>query len=1071
MIHKLSYFLSAFLFLTVVFADELKAQKTSRPMSVENQLLINRVTLNGRRMIQVMLACDRNQVEKVLLLVKRLGGKVHYIDRVVGYVRVKLPTERVLELALSPLIDAFQIASDAKPGWQHDELSRQQVEAQRNAERNSPIPVRSEERKSSLPVISAKTARQEGYTADDGMGIKKWLDDHPSFDGRGVTIALLESGQPEFSHPTIGTARTLGGREVNKLAGIINSVDQADYDDTRVTLNTEVVATSKWTRIGSRTFILPQSGKYLFGIFSINAGGNLVHQFGVLRSVETGEIWVDTDGDADFSNEKPVPSVDQKFEVRSLKLTSPRKTDLGFVVASDKTQSMLHIYCSRLRHQAMTLGIAAGSNNAEGYVSGVAPSARVLLVRIQASEEQLPAFVEGYLMTAARPDVDVLSDSWSAWALPATQRDFAGLIFRRIVTQYNKPIFHAAGNRMMQLSTASAFGDAFTVGGTLLPATFAAIYGRGQIPEAVVHPNTAIGPGDDGGLKPDFLAPEERIAASLCLRDEDFLLPRNQPVLKLPPCYMVSGGTSSSSPFAAGIAALLISAAKQSHIDYSVANLGRALRSSARFLPNQPAHEQGTGVLNIAGAWRELQLGVANPEITITSTTHNNPLILYSNAGSYGQGLYETEGWTAGSEGTRTLIIRRDAGPSAPTTYRISWTGNDGTFSTADSIELSPGKPVPLEIKISPKTATIHSAILNLHDPTSDAIVFRSLNTIVAPERLDARSRSAQFHGTVPLMQGQSNFWYVPRQTAALHFYLSVTRGAVRISIQPPLGIWTDNRMPSLSGTFTFTKGTHHFDFPNPSAGTWSLVVRNDTAWIEKDQKLVSTDDAEYSLKIRSLDASLATDKIKGTNLLIVNNADKLTDPVVRTSWGKLTEYKAAFSRNGIGKQFDINVAAGSSALIVDAKVMTKAGAQPASIQGLDLYLYECTTGQCFLSDLALPAADQQRLIVRNPPPGRWVAMVGSPRFPSVGFFAISGVVVSEKGSKSVPLRGALASGEKRTLPIDNGEHKPFPEAVRVYELFDEDLERSGSENPAGKTLDLSKFPLRHAALAIAVDR
>ena len=1054
--------------LTLSLIGVAMAQQVSRSLSVENQILLNRLTLSGHRTIQVMLACEPKRIDQVLAATRRLRGESRYVDRTIGYLRVELPLERFSALISNSLVDAFQIATEASTGWHHDIESREMARSTRDAEAKSPIPMPSTASKLTLPLIDPNTARQRGFTADDGMEIKKWLADHPTFDGRGVTIALLESAQPEFSHPSLGTARTLDGKEVSKLAGIISSVGSSDYDDTRVCLSTEIDGTSKWMRIGSRTYILPHPGKYLFGIFSLNAGGNLVQQFGIVRSLETGEIWVDTDGDADFSNEKPLASVDQKFDVRSLKVTAPRKIDLNFVIASDKND-LLHLYYTRYRHQAMTLGIAAGSANAASLSSGVAPSARVLLVRVDGTEDLLPAYVEGYLTTAARPDVDLMSDSWGIWMLPDTQRDFIGLIFGRIVKAYKKPIFHAGGNRMMQLNSVSPLGDVFTVGGMISPATFAAFYGGGQIPESIVHPSSSAGPGVDGAMKPDFLAPEEGIGAALCSRDDEFPLPKNEPKVKLPPCYQVSGGTSSASPFAAGIAALLISAAKQSHTDYSVENLGRALKNSARFLANQSAYEQGTGVLNIEGAWSELRRAIANPQITVTTSTNNYPLNPYSNSGKSGPGIYETEAWAAGSTGKRTLTLRRNAGSSTPTEYRISWTGNDGSFSTSKSIVLPLGQPVSLTVTISPRTATIHSAILNLHELTSDAIVSRTLHTIIVPERLNAASHSVSFNSRIGLMKESTHFWYLEKQTALLSFDLTVRRGAVRASIIPPHTM--DRHRKPLGGTFTFTKGTYHFDFVNPNAGTWNMIVRNDTAESEPDQKLVSTEEAEYSLTVSGHGASFAPGKTKPASKLIVNQGSKIAEPVVRQSWAKLTSYQSVFDPNGVRKGFEINVAPDSSALIVDAKIGGQTSNNAGSAQGLDLYLYECTTGECFLYDPARPAAEQKQIVVRNPVAGRWVAMVGAPLFPANGSFTVDAFVVAQKGSKTIILENPLAVGEERSLKIENAEPKPFAEAVHVYELFDEALERAQSEHPWGKKADLDKLQIRPAAIAIAIEK
>ena len=81
-----------------------------------------------------------------------------------------------------------------------------------------------------LPLLTAAQSTESGYTAVEDVGIREWRAEHPTFDGRGVTIALLETGTIEFEHPAFGPALTLDGKPVSKLAGIINALDPADMD-------------------------------------------------------------------------------------------------------------------------------------------------------------------------------------------------------------------------------------------------------------------------------------------------------------------------------------------------------------------------------------------------------------------------------------------------------------------------------------------------------------------------------------------------------------------------------------------------------------------------------------------------------------------------------------------------------------------------------------------------------------------------------------------------------------------------------------------------------------------------
>src|SRR5262249_19186752 len=128
-----------------------------------------------------------------------------------------------------------------------------------------------------LPLLTIADSRASGYTADEDAGVGSWLAEHPTYDGRGVTIALLESAQPAFAQAVFGGAKTLDGRYIPKIAGVLNGLAGDAPDDTRVTLDTEVSATGTWCRIGRRTYILPHPGTYRFGVFRVPADANVVH--------------------------------------------------------------------------------------------------------------------------------------------------------------------------------------------------------------------------------------------------------------------------------------------------------------------------------------------------------------------------------------------------------------------------------------------------------------------------------------------------------------------------------------------------------------------------------------------------------------------------------------------------------------------------------------------------------------------------------------------------------------------------------------------------------------------------
>ena len=1003
----------------------------AKRMSFHNRLLLNRAAVTGLSRIQVMLLTADGQLDATVRRVEEAGGRVRYVDEAVGYLRVEVSIDYLLDLVSRPAVVAYQIASLSRAAWYRDTPPRSNAEMFRELEA---APIGAQPADSlKLPELPVEHSRRPGFTADDDVGLRTWFASHPAFDGRGVTIAFLENAQPEFSHSIFSAA---GGP---KLAGILNAIDPDDPDDTRVELDTDVRAASTWSSVGGRTYILPRAGTFRFGQFALPAGPGLVHQFGVLRDGATGETWIDANGNGSFQDEAPVADVNTRVEVRTLKLRHPRDSDLSFVVAGSRRPNAVHIYVARGDHQTMTVSVAAGGRTGDGVSYGVAPGARVLLVRTDSAEYRLHHIVEGYLQAAARPDVDIIAAATGFELVPDTDGDFAGLFFTRLVTVWQKPIFQSAGNRQLWAGTANSLGSVFSVGGTLSPESFAAVYGGGSLDGLLVHPSSAAGPALDGRLKPDFLAPTHRIAAGLWRRPR-VAVPRNAPTHQLPPGHQISCCTSASSQFAAGIAALLVSGLRQERLSYSYARLSHALRAGSQFLETSPAHHQGNGVVNVNKAWDLLVRPVETPAIT-SSIDVVHPLAAYAANGEKGVGIFEWTGWTARTTGRRHLRLLRRSGGVEPLIYRVSWLGNDGTFSTAASVTLPLNTPVVLPIDITVRSAGAHSAILNFHD-SSGALVFRTQATIVAAELVDPRSQTLRLGGSVPLLRKATHYIAIPEGIESLAIDLEVVRGSAAVNLIPSHGLF-----PAYQGQIgpqngrTFTKGRYTVALPRPPAGTWTIDVSNTSIRRERDPSLVSAETVEYDLTVRLQRAALEVRPLgPSVNIDVENRGAGIRKPVVLTSPAIVRTQDARFPASGLPTVFPIDVPKGASTLIVEARGSST----------LEIYLYDCSSGECFSHNYTIPPALRQRLIVRRPSAGRWIAAVNaSPFFGAEGTFSIEHTIAGQAQRWSAAASTLRGVGERWTETIDLAASPMLPSGgsrVVLCEIVDGELERDEAE-------------------------
>ena len=1024
-------------------------------LSFSNRLLLNRAAVSGLHTIEVLLLVgptpSSGSVAHAAARVAALGGRVARTEPAIGYLRVEVPLANVVTLVRTPGIQAFQIASLSRGSWYRDGPPMRNAELMRSFEVTA-LDVREPKTTDPhLPLLPPRLSRQRGFTGDD-VGVGRWLDEHPTFDGRGVTIALVENALPSFTDPTVRAAKTLDGRDVPKIAGILNTADDTVADETRVRLDTSVRAAKAWTRVGSRTYVFPRPGAYRFGVYEVPAGTNLVHRFAVIEDEKTNEVWMDTNGDASFHDEAPLADVNQRFEPRFLTLRHPSSGRVAFVTARGRRPHVLHIYLSRGSHQSMTLSVAAGSWTDESLASGVAPGARVLLVRISSPEPALARMFEGFMEAAQRPDVDVISASQGTMLVPDTDADFSGVFFQRLEQVYRKPIFNSAGNRGPLVTSADA--SMLSVGGVLSPETWAALYGGRPLESLVVHPLSAAGPAIDGAIKPDFLAPVERISADLPWNSPLDVVPRNRPAHRLPAGYQISCCTSASSPYAAGVAALLISAARQSAISYRGDRLADALRFSARLIPGGPAHWQGHGLLDIAAAWRALTHPIDRPHIT-ASTRVVHPLAQYAARGEEGVGIVEFDGWTPGMSAIRMIVFTRHSGPEEPVTYPLAWAASDGSFSTPPSVTLPLRHAVQVPVRIEARSEGVHSGLLELRDAATGAPLFRTQATVVAAPRVHPGTGTLRRTGTLTHMSHRSHYVHVQPGSTAIAFELEVTRGVVNPSIVPSHGLFPSYYMHAYPmNVFYVGKGKYVVRVPNPQPGTWTFTLKATSTTgnlLPTNPVRPDDSDVDYALTVRIYDA-----------------ASVLTEPGLDIAPGYLTTHTGQFLASGLPNLFEIDVPRDAAALSLQLRTTS---VPPKA----ELYLYDCTTGECFSYNIGFPAAGAHTLVVRKPSAGRWIAAVNAAPFvaASPGAFVLDELVTIR-----TPVRRSSAVAREprsRWHAAIDGVAPPPPNQHRtpviVVERVDLAAERAETEFPWSTAPNYVTLRDRPIALGTAVYR
>jgi len=803
--------------------------------------LLVQARAKGEQHVMVIVATGKGDAKDVAAELGKLGANVAKRYDSIGYVRARVPVGSVEKAARLPGVTAV----DLNESIQLPDPTQDNKSGAKGAKAQA------------VAGPGAGTPAANPFMPTNETGAVKFKEQHPTWDGRGVTIGILDAGV-DLDNPALQTTTT-GERKVVDWFTATDPIFDPDGTWramlTTVSGPTFAFAGSEWTA---------PAGTYKINRFNeaitaggdsagdVNRDGDTTDLFGVLYDPVSHDIRVDTNQNFDFTDDAVMRPYKEKFDVGHFGTDNPAtavRDQMPFVVEYredvDTTPAGLpgvadfvNIGIVESAHGSHVAGITAANDMLGNSVfDGAAPGAKIVSGRAcnWTGGCTAAALMDGMADLVINRKVDVVN--MSIGGLPAFNdgNNARAELYNRLINDYGVQLVISAGNDGPGVNSVGDPGvatDVISVAASVSKETWLANYGSAVRVKNAMFNFSSRGPREDGGFKPNITAPGSAISTGPVWQPGG---PVAEAGYALPPGLLMPNGTSMASPQTAGAVALLLSAAKATDRGVSPAALRRALYSSAKWIDGVPAYAQGSGMVDVPGAWQLLRGGVQTRTYTSSAPVCTELSDFLTPAGR-GTGIYNrcasaNGGHKAGQSKSYTVKLTRTSGPAGNIRHELNWLGNDGTFSAPRNVALPLNKTVNITVKAKPSVGA-HGAILRVDDPATPAVDFEVMNTVIVSNDVKKPNFSFSAAGEVDRNLFKTYFVTVPQGAAALQVNLSgiATGSQTRFITFNPHGV----RQEDNSSPFCYTNFSdaavckpQERSYENPVPGVWEIEVES----------------------------------------------------------------------------------------------------------------------------------------------------------------------------------------------------------------------------------------------------
>lgn len=636
-------------------------------------------------------------------------------------------------------------------------------------------------------------------------------------DGSNVIVAVLDTGV-DASHPDLQSTPS-GAKK------IIDWVDFTDEGrvDTRYEIKksgSDIFTTKGKVKIGD---IESKSGIYRYGFLNekqldedgfiaqdLNRNGDsndfylvLVTDPNIKGFYDT--IYVDAENKGDLTNVQPMKIYSEGNQVGFFGSDNPETAEIemsSFVVAHiEPDGSYVKLGFDGNGHGTHVAGIVG----ANGKLSGVAPGVQIMSLKaIGSSGDGSWDAISKAMEYAASGGADIINISIGNMLKSGSDMSAQIQKINYLASRYNVVFVFAAGNDGPGISSnlsPTNVDAAIIVGAYISPEIWKLNYGCSVQEEGLWY-FSAAGPGSDGSLTPNIIAPGSVVSA-VSIWDNGG--------------YYLLDGTSMAAPHVSGAAALLINQARKEGIKYNYETVKNGLEMGARALKGYSAVEQGYGLINVKKSLQYLRRSTGIPKLSISAF---NPLTK-KGSGIYFRGMIPEDLFISLTNLNYKEPVILELKPGEP------WIKPD-----RENIILPKGKSRDIKLNFQmPDEPGLYSSMLVGDDVNTYGTDLKVPVTVINTIKF-SKYNNYKYSTTDSLNPSKWNryFFSIPPNIKQFRAVIDIPKefnspkGRVRMHIIDPNGREITQTeyvgLSEISGT-----GKTEILIPNPSEGVWEAVV------------------------------------------------------------------------------------------------------------------------------------------------------------------------------------------------------------------------------------------------------